>query len=242
MSSEDLDQLFRNKLNNHEADPSPEAWNRLEEKLQQRKAGVLWRNWSMAIAASLFLAFGTWALLIQQPEQNTHLVSTQAADTISEAPVQTVEKPEDSQNAPRSTEVAKPDQRSNPVKVQKPVKPIHQHKALLAAAPAKKDQYVQVTPVQEPKAIENVQMAMTKRDTLPTMLPPQPIEEGIKVTLALADLPQEVTNQVAPKEKPLKTLFKQLKALKKGEDVSLKDIKATGQMLIAGTVKTNDEE
>lgn len=58
--NQDIDRLFRDKLGGHLAQPSPLAWNQLENRLSRTKKGAaLW----MRIAASLLLLGGLAALL-----------------------------------------------------------------------------------------------------------------------------------------------------------------------------------
>jgi len=54
MKKHSLDKLFHDKLDDHQSAPSPDAWERLEESLEQRSRKPLW-TW-MSIAASAVLA------------------------------------------------------------------------------------------------------------------------------------------------------------------------------------------
>ncbi len=59
MSKEELDGLFRNKLQEHELEPTPGAWERLESSLpDQGERGIF--HWWHAAAAILLLAVAGW--------------------------------------------------------------------------------------------------------------------------------------------------------------------------------------
>ncbi len=62
MKEEELDRLFRQKSEMYRAEPSPLAWQQLEEGLQHKKKKKVWVFLSGAAAGALLL-FGLWAHL-----------------------------------------------------------------------------------------------------------------------------------------------------------------------------------
>lgn len=62
MKNEELDRLFRQKLEQLEGQPSTQAWQQLEQQLQHKKQRKVWVYLS-GIAASLLLLLGIWGSL-----------------------------------------------------------------------------------------------------------------------------------------------------------------------------------
>ena len=243
MSSEELDQLFRNKLTGHEAEPSTHAWSKLEEQLKQKKSALIWKNWSMAIAASFLLAIGTWTLFINQQEPAIAVASNEEKQVLSDTLEQANGQKADSLSQPEwKEEYPAPVQNQPAPKSIRQPKPIHQHKPLLASQPQQPVENLQKPEIKTPEPIAYELKAIPQTDSLDKQKPEVELVTGITVTLALNEAPTAVQEIQKPKEKPLKTLFKQLKALKKGEEVSFKELKNTGELLIAGSLKTNEEE
>lgn len=60
MNNEELDRLFRQKLEQLEGQPSTGAWQQLEQQLKHKKERKTWFYFS-SIAASFLLLLGIWA-------------------------------------------------------------------------------------------------------------------------------------------------------------------------------------
>ena len=106
-SDEELDRVFREKLENHEASPSSVAWDKLEAQLdaaRQPKKSSWW-----AIAAAMPLLFGLAYLIwsqVPQPEQEN---SVAASEEVLEVPL-------DPESTPQAeTSVSEEVQNQNPL-------------------------------------------------------------------------------------------------------------------------------
>lgn len=62
MKNEEIDRLFRQKFEQLEAQPTPQAWKHLEEQLQHKKKKTK-RGYLSGIAAGLLLLLGIWGAL-----------------------------------------------------------------------------------------------------------------------------------------------------------------------------------
>lgn len=62
MNNQELDRLFRQKFDDLREEPSPQAWQQLQNQLQQKKGRRFWGYFS-GIAASLLMLFGIWAAM-----------------------------------------------------------------------------------------------------------------------------------------------------------------------------------
>jgi hypothetical protein len=77
-SDEELDRVFREKLGNHEASPSPAAWDKLEAQLDAAKQPKKSSWWAIAAAMPLLLGLGylIWSQ-VPQAEQESSLAATE---------------------------------------------------------------------------------------------------------------------------------------------------------------------
>ena len=81
-SDEELDRVFREKLENHEASPSPAAWDKLEAQLDAAKQPKKSSWWAIAAAMPLLLGLGylIWSQ-VPQTEQESSLASIEEVST-----------------------------------------------------------------------------------------------------------------------------------------------------------------
>ncbi len=72
-SDEVLDRVFREKLENHEASPSPAAWDKLEAQLDAAKQPKKSSWWAIAAAMPLLLGLGylIWSQAPQEDEESS---------------------------------------------------------------------------------------------------------------------------------------------------------------------------
>lgn len=73
MEKHNIDKLFDERLQNYERKPRPEAWDKLQAKLQQNETKIVPLWWKVARAASVVLLLGTvgylvWETTIKNPE------------------------------------------------------------------------------------------------------------------------------------------------------------------------------
>ncbi|MFC6999713.1 hypothetical protein [Rufibacter roseus] len=100
MSAEDLDKLFRDKLNNRPVAPSNDAWERLQARMQppvqqEEKKPVMW-YYSAAAAVTLLLGVGFWTMNqgTDGLQSQGTVATVQEKPSHSTAPVQTPAMPE----------------------------------------------------------------------------------------------------------------------------------------------------
>ena len=91
-SDEVLDRVFREKLENHEASPSPAAWDKLEAQLDAAKQPKKSSWWAIAAAMPLLLGLGylIWSQA-PQAEQENSLAAIEEVSTstpVSESPIE----------------------------------------------------------------------------------------------------------------------------------------------------------
>ena len=91
-SDEELDRVFREKLENHEASPSPAAWDKLESQLDAAKQPKKSSWWAIAAAMPLLLGLGylIWSQA-PQAEQENSLAAIEEVSTstpVSESPIE----------------------------------------------------------------------------------------------------------------------------------------------------------
>ncbi len=104
-SDEILDRVFREKLENHEASPSPAAWDKLEAQLDAARQPKKSSWWAIAAAMPLLLglAYLIWSQ-VPQPEQKNYVAGS---EEVLEVPL----VPESTQKA--KTEVSEESQYQN---------------------------------------------------------------------------------------------------------------------------------
>jgi len=91
-SEEELDRVFREKLENYEASPSPLSWDKLEAQLDAAKQPK--RNSWWAIAAAMPLLLGLAYLIWSEVPQETQKNSLAATEEVLEVPLLPKSMPE----------------------------------------------------------------------------------------------------------------------------------------------------
>ena len=91
-SDEELDRVFREKLEKQEASPSPEAWDKLETQLDAGKQPKKSLWWAVAAAMPLLLGLGylIWSQVPQTEQEN----SVAASEEVQEIPLVPKSMPE----------------------------------------------------------------------------------------------------------------------------------------------------
>ncbi len=69
-----MDELYKNKLENHSLPPSAEAWEKVERQLEKKSKPVIW--WHAAAAVLLVGAVGWWAYTWQTSNTVSQMVAT----------------------------------------------------------------------------------------------------------------------------------------------------------------------
>ena len=118
-SDEELDRVFREKLENHEASPRPAAWDKLEAQLDAAKQPKKSYWWAIAAAMPLLLGLGylIWSQA-PQPEQENSVAAIEEVLEVPLAPESTPESEtvvsEEAQYQNSLTETVTPSS-SNPI-------------------------------------------------------------------------------------------------------------------------------
>ncbi|MCX2744978.1 hypothetical protein OO013_13935 [Mangrovivirga sp. M17] len=81
MDNSNLDKLFRDKLSNHESNPSPKAWEDLDKMLNQKKSKSRKRVFYMVAAAVLFIGVAS-VVFFQVPYNEEKPVIAQQVDDL----------------------------------------------------------------------------------------------------------------------------------------------------------------
>ena len=91
-SDEELDRVFREKLENHQESPSPAAWDKLEAQLDAAKQPKKSSWWAIAAAMPLLLGLGylIWSQA-PQPEQENSVAAIEEVLEVPLAPESTTE-------------------------------------------------------------------------------------------------------------------------------------------------------
>ena len=91
-SDEVLDRVFREKLENHEASPSPAAWDKLEAQLDAAKQPKKSTWWAIAAAMPLLLGLGylIWSQAPQAEQENslTAIEEVSTSTPVSVSPIE----------------------------------------------------------------------------------------------------------------------------------------------------------
>ncbi len=248
MSKRELDDLFKSKLSGYETEVRPEAWDRLSAKMNRKKGIILWQYWSMGIAASLMLTMGVYFYPYTQEQKPVAAIEENSSEPVEikkAEPTKTNEQP----SGPEKIDTLSTEQESAapPVRKKNLQAPAYKlHKSYIAEQldskqKTNKEQAPQTFPVKE---LETAMLTgVVAKQTA------EPIHDHITVTLALAaveepTIPENSTDlkESNEKKKPLKQLWQQVKALRKGEPVSFKEIRQTSQQLIAVAFDKENQE
>ena len=91
-SDEELDRVFREKLENHQESPSPAAWDKLEAQLDAAKQPKKSSWWAIAAAMPLLLGLGylIWSQVPQAEKENslTAIEEVSTSTPVSESPIE----------------------------------------------------------------------------------------------------------------------------------------------------------
>ena len=117
-----LDDLFKDKLENHSIIPSPEAWNKVEAGLTNKKRPVIWLRW-----AAVFLLGGLLVGTFWLREKDAPVVLTQKKEipTKTETPVKreesSKENKSENQKAQPAVAIERHPKQSPPQQVQQTI-------------------------------------------------------------------------------------------------------------------------
>ena len=253
MSAEDLDKLFRDKLNQKSVAPSNEAWERLQARLQvpaqeEEKRPVMW-YYSAAAAITMLVSVGLWTLnQDNNPLQPAGTVATvqqpkPAAPAAGQPEGEVVpadgNAPFEKEVQPQATEAQPAASSSQEGLLAKAEPAQHRNTVAYPSSPAKRNGTTHPTPEERKTTVrpepDMMAAAATTTKKAPVAAPAQdaPLEIIIKLDnkteTALAQASPAVADEEADTEdkgagRVLKGILKQVKNLKDCEKVNLSEI------------------
>lgn len=233
-NSENIDKIFSKGLQRYERQPRPEAWGKLQARLQKPKSKVLPLWWKYASAASVALLLGIGGYWFNnQKYSSEEQVAVNQKPTVEKKQVQTVEK----QVIPRMA-IVENDISKKPVS-----KPTEKHEIF------DNKQFAQLPLQQVIKVDEIKQIAITptiesnkveEQNTIVLVLEnTKPKVEVETIVLNMVETKPEVVAQtdlndgITKKETRISKIWQQLKRAKNGENVNWSEVGIKPQKMLA---------
>lgn len=213
-----IDQLFKNKLEEHSIAPPENTWSMVEAGLSKKN-----NKWIWSIAAGVMLA-ALLLILIYQPRQPENTTLTQSTKPINRTPDQIAQEKEASK--PEIVRAEKPTH-TNMAHAAIPSKKIQRR------IPAEKETGISLNEKEE-KTIaltmtEDIEKEKIKTDATHSATVTSSTQKPMKLEFTLDDFPaaEPVATAVAEKKSGLKKILELARDIKTGEGsaVDLKDIK-----------------
>jgi hypothetical protein len=233
-NSENIDKIFSEGLHTYERKPRPQAWEKLEARLQKPKSKVLPIWWKYASAASVALFLGIGGYWFNNQKANTiEQVAVNKKPIIEKKQVQIVENEVTPQvakvenNIPKKT-ISKPIQEREIIENK-------QFAQLPTQQVIKVEEIKQIakTPTIEPKKIqEQNTIVLVLENTKPKV-------EEETIVLNMVETKPEVVAQsesndgISKKETRISKIWQQLKRAKNGENVNWSEVGIKPQKMLA---------
>lgn len=157
MDNRHLDTLFREKLNHHEIHPSPSAWIKLEQQLEEKRKPLwlIWGNYAAGFLLLLGIGVGYQYWNNTPPESGSELVTEMVP--ITPAPVATMDSVT-SPNISENSQTKQTIQKKNPPSTAPTLKPVKQVASL---SPEPSERSVEsLTPLDQHKEIWTEALAL----------------------------------------------------------------------------------
>ena len=233
-NSENIDKIFSDGLHTYERQPRPQAWEKLEARLQKPKSKVLPIWWKYASAASVALLLGVGGYLVNnQKTDPIEQVAVNEKIVTEKKQVQVIEK----EATPQVAEV----ESNLPQKAI--LRSIQKHEII------ENKQFAQLPPQQIIKVEEIKQIMKTstyesnkieEQNTIVLVLEntKPKVEEEI-IVLNIVEIKPEVVAQTdlnegnAKKETRISKIWQQLKRAKNGENVNWSEVGIKPQKMLA---------
>jgi hypothetical protein len=233
-NSENVDKIFSDGLQRYERQPRPQAWEKLEARLQKPKSKVLPIWWKYASAASVALLLGIGGYWFSSQKNNSiEEVAVNKKPIIEKKQTQIVEKKGTPQVAEAENNIPK---KAKIIPIEKSL--IIENKQFAKLHPQqviKVEEIKQIakTPTIEPKQIEEQNtIVLVLENTKPKVL-----EETI--VLNIVETKPEVVAQTdlndgnTKKETRISKIWQQLKRAKNGENVNWSEVGIKPQKMLA---------
>ncbi len=233
-NSENIDKIFSEGLHTYERQPRPQAWEKLEARLQKPKSKVLPIWWKYASAASVALLLGIGGYWFNNQKNNSvEQVAVNKKPIIEKKQTQIVEKQVTPQVAEVENNIPKKAKINTTEKSQ-----IIENKQFAQLPPQqvfKAEEITQIakTPTIEPKKIE-------EQNTIVLVLEnTKPKVEEETIVLNMVETKPEVVTQtdsndgITKKETRISKIWQQLKRAKNGENVNWSEVGIKPQKMLA---------
>ncbi len=236
-NSENIDKIFSEGLHAYERQPRPQAWEKLEARLQKPQSKVLpiWWKYASAASVALLLGVGGYWFSSQKDVTPNVVAVTPKSEKINKQELPTVVE----NTIPQVVSVEKNIPQKATVKTNKQVEVI-ENKQFTALPP---QQFTQVdeakqvaqTPIPEVKKLvpePNTIILVVENNKTPKV-------EEETIVLNMVDIKPEVVTQtnvndgISKKETRLSKIWQQLKRAKNGENVNWNEVGIKPQKMLA---------
>ena len=234
-NSENIDKIFSKGLHTYERKPSPQAWEKLEARLQKPKSKVLpiWWKYASAASVALFLGIGGY-WFNNQKTNSVEQVSVNKKPITEKNPIQIIEKETIPQVVETENNIPQKTKFKNTEKTQIVAEP----KQIAQSLP---QQIIKVEEIKQVAKIPTIEsQKLQEQNTIVLVLEntkPKVEEETIVLNMVETKpevLAQTEANEVNPKkETRLTKIWQQLKRAKNGENVNWSEVGIKPQKMLA---------
>jgi hypothetical protein len=238
-NSENIDKIFSEGFNTYERQPRPQAWERLEARLQKTQSKVLpiWWKYASAASVALLLGVGGYWFSSQQKVMTDDVADNKKPVIISKRQLPTIVE----KTIPQVVAVEKNIPQKSTIKTTHKVEVIESKQ--FAQLP--QQQFIEVEEKQGTKQIAQTTIPDIKKlapepNTIILVLESQkPKVEEETIVLNMVEMKPEVVAQtdsnegINKKETRLSKIWQQLKRAKNGENVNWSEVGIKPQKMLA---------
>ena len=236
-NSENIDKIFSKGLQTYERQPRPEAWGKLEARLQKPKSKVLPIWWKYASAASVALLLGVGGFWFSNPKTNSveqiaitkkPIIEKKQAQIIKPEVTPQIAEAEVEKNVPQKTKFKITE------KVQIIAEP-KQFAQLPQQQIIKVEEIKQIakTPTIESKKIEEQNTIVLVLENTKPKIEEETIVLNMVETKIEAVAQTEANDGMTKKETRISKIWQQLKRAKNGENVNWSEVGIKPQKMLA---------
>ncbi|WP_057939821.1 hypothetical protein [Algoriphagus resistens] len=195
-----LDQLFKEKLENHTEKPSVLAWERLESQLPQKSKSYKGIWWAAAASMTIFFTIGYLVLREGDTTLENPILAGNNTEESTESPIQTeVITPEASQEGQKETENQQTTEEpiTKPTSIKPKARPADSSSKTQKSQPTTSQNPVAMTEVKEGTGQDKTVREETPTITLETSVIPEPEFPPVELEKAVAEVTEPVETQPA---------------------------------------------
>ena len=232
-NSENIDKIFSEGLHSYERQPRPQAWEKLEARLQkpERKVLPIWWKYASAASVALLLGVGGYWFNTRENIQTDVIAVTKKSVIIEEQQLPILEK-----TIPQIVTVEKNSQSYTHLKLIRKVEKVK--KPQFAQLPSQK--IIKIEEIKQITKIPNIEFKkIEESNTIVLVLEnTKPKVEQETIVLNMVDtkevISQATLNDVnTKKETRLSKIWQQLKRAKNGENVNWNEVGIKPQKMLA---------